>query len=217
MSENDEGGKIQKEITEELMPLLDNLRTKRADYELFKRAYKRFQSEFNQALKYGQRFARYSALPTDASPSLKDTVYALFSHVVLVESLGNSLLDMIVMLLVANGKDFHINRGKGIGHINKIGELHNVSLGRKVFFLKDNGITKLTKFVNTTLRNKVSHLEFELREDNIYVEGKPAYAIATKNSNRLVSAVIHTRNLLDNLAKSKGLLQNGFEGFTSET
>ena len=188
-----------------MSPLLDNLLSKKADYELFKKSYKHFRGEFNKALKYAQQLAQYAAYPSDVSPSLKDTVYALFSHVVLVESLGRSLLDMIVMLLVANGKNLHINKGRGIGHVNQIGELHDVSLGRKVFFLKNNRITKLTKFVNVDLRNKISHLSFELSKDNIDIDGKPAHGIATASSDKLVFAVLHTRSLLDKLAKSKGL------------
>ena len=199
------------------MPLLDNLRTKKADYELFKKSYKHFQREFNHALKYATLFANYSGLPPNVSPSLKDTVYALFSHVVLVESLGNHLLNMIVMLLVANGRDFHIHKGPRIEHLNRIEELDKIPLGRKVFFLKDNNIKELTRLVNTTLRNRISHLKFELKEDNIYIDRKPAYEIATTSSNRLVFAVRHTRNLLDTIAKSKGLLPNDFEGFVSET
>jgi len=205
MNEKFEKDQIRKQITKELTPLLDNLLSKKADYELFEKSYKHFKGEFNKALKYAKQFAEYSGHPPDISPSLKDTVYELFCHVVLVESLGRSLLDMIVMLLVANGKNLHINKGKGIGHVNKIGELHDVNLGRKVLFLKDNRITKLTKFVNADLRNKISHLDFEFREDNIYIDEKPAYEIATTGSGRLVCAVEHTRSLLDKLAKSKGL------------
>lgn len=215
MSESAEEEQIREKIANELMPLLDNLRTKRADYELFKRSFRRFQGDFNRTLEYAKLFAKYSGLPADASPSLKDTVYALFSHVVLVESLGNSMLDMIVMLLVANGKDFHIHKGPRIVHVNKIGELKKIPLGRKVSFLEDNDIKELAGLVNTTLRNKISHLKFKLREDNIYIEGKPAYEIATMSSNRLVNAVIHTRELLNALAKSKGLVPKDFEGFVS--
>jgi hypothetical protein len=216
MSEStEEKERIQEEITKELTPLLDNLRTKRADYELFKRSFRHFQGKFNRALKYAKQFGKHSGIPADASPSLKDTVYTLFSHVVLVESLGDSILDMIVMLLVANGRDYHIHKGPRIKHVNKIEELNKVFLGNKVSFLKDNDIKELTKLVNTELRNKISHLEFQLKEDNIYIEGKPAYEIATKSSNKLVNAVIHTKNLLDNLAKSKGLLPKDFEGFVS--
>ena len=180
MSESAEETQIRKEITNELMPLLDNLIYKRADYELFKRSFRHFQREFNHTLQYAQLFAKHSGLPADASPSLKDTVYELFSHVVLVESLGKCILDMLVMLLVANGRDFHIHKGRRIEHVNKIEELNKVFLGNKVFFLKDNGIKELTKLVNTELRNKISHLEFQLKEDNIYIKGKPAYEIATK-------------------------------------
>jgi len=205
MNEKLEKEHIQEQITEELRPLLDNLLSKKADYKLFKKSYKHFQREFNKALKYAKQFAQYTErYASDVPPSLKDTVYALFSHVVLVESLGRSLLDMIVILLVANGKNLHINKGRGTGHVNKIGELHNVSQGIKIFFLKDNGITKLTKFVNADLRNKISHLDFEFSEDNIYIDGKPSHRIATASSNRLVWAVLHTRSLLDKLAKSKG-------------
>jgi len=216
MSENvEEKERIQKEITKELMPLLDNLRTKKANYELFRRSYEHFKVKFNRALKYAKLFAKYSGLRADISPSLKDTVYALFSHVVLVESLGNSVLNMIVMLLVANSRDFHIYGGRRIKHVSKIEELDKIPLGDKVYFLRDNDIKELTRLVNTTLRNKISHLDFELKEDNIYIEGKPAYEIATISSDRLVEAVIHTRNLLDNLAENKGLLQNDFEGLVN--
>jgi hypothetical protein len=214
MSEIDEEKeRIQKKITNELTPLLDNLLTKKADYELFERAFRHFQVKFNKAIRYGRLFAKYATRKKGVPPSLKDTAYALFSHVVLVESLGNSILDMIVMLLVANGKEFHIHKRGNIVHVNKMGELENIPLGRKVSFLENNEIKEIAGLVNTTLRNKISHLKFKLKEDNIYIEGKPAYEIATTSSNKLVFAVIHTKSLLDNLAKNKGLLPKDYKTY----
>lgn len=84
-------------------------------------------------------------------------------------------MDMLVVLLVTNERDFHVERIHGlpqIVHAANFDDLEHVPLAAKMAFLERNGLKETSKFIDRLLRNDIAHLDFNIDE-----EGK----ISTKN------------------------------------
>lgn len=211
-------------ISKELQPFLDGIRTKHADYELFKKAYNYSQKRGRHAVPVlGALLRRGYVKPHN---QFIEDLIELFAYMGFVEILGNLIVNIIVMLFVANGRDFHIEcrgyRTPRIKHaisIEKDLEQEIIPLGTKLNFLRDNGITELTSVIDSRLRNDIAHMKFSVRfdrtentpvyelhrKDRIYIKGKLASEIASNSSQKLTHAYLTTWELIEQLAKAKGL------------
>ena len=197
---------IKERINKEMKPFLDGVRTKQADYKLFKRAYKDFLKKHSRALDIAR--VLIETLPKGVKPTKKfvEDLMELFTYMGLVESMGNSIVNIVVMLLVANGRDFHIEcryTTPRIKHAVTIKDLEDerVPLATKLNFLRDNGITELTSIIDSELRNKIAHLGFDVTKDRIYIKGKPAYEVASDSTQKLLFACVSTLILVSELKK----------------
>ena len=131
----------------------------------------------------------------------------LFTYMGLVESIGNTLVNIVVMVLVANGRDFHIEcryATPRIKHAISIKELEDerVPLTTKLNFLRDNGIKKLTAIIDSELRNEIAHLRFDFRKNRVVIKGKPASEIASAGTVRLIYGCMIT---LISIAEAVGI------------
>lgn len=98
------------------------------------------------------------------------TVVGLFRYLGLVESFGAQLVDLLVLLLVANGYDFHVEREHEVPriiHATSLKDLRNAFLGPKVRFLERCGLRATSKIVDVGLRNSIAHLDFEIKENGM--------------------------------------------------
>jgi len=96
------------------------------------------------------------------------TVIGLFRYLGLVESLGTQIVDLSLLLLVANGHDFHVEReheAPRIVHATSLSDLENSSLGVKIKFLERCNLKKSTKLIDKDLRNSIAHLNFKINDD----------------------------------------------------
>jgi hypothetical protein len=84
----------------------------------------------------------------------------------LVESLGVTLADMVLILLIANEKEVHIRR-PFTRHATRADELERLELVYKLDFIKSEGIGLFSKFINRGLRNDIAHLNFKIQEDGV--------------------------------------------------
>jgi hypothetical protein len=102
----------------------------------------------------------------------------LLVYLGLVESLGVTLVDMALMLLIESGKAVH-TRGPFPKHITSFEELQKerMNLENKLELLKEEKLNLFKKSVNPALRNMIAHLNFTI--DN---EGK----IKDKGNNEIV-------------------------------
>lgn len=197
--------KIDKKVKSELEPFLDSIRTKRANYELFKSAYKAFKKRHVRAFKV------LDVLIKDFGKSPRGEMNALFAYLGLVEGPGNCIVDIIVMLLVASGRDFHIESRYGtprIKHVASIEDLERerVPLTSKLNFLRDNGVTELSSIVDSKLRNRVAHLRFDVRKDTVFIKGKPAWELLMDNMLKLNRGLGAAYKALQQAAKEKGMI-----------
>jgi len=110
MTKNDEEDEIANKIQSELEPFLSGLRNadvKSREYKLFRAAYTDFRERHERTKEIRNYPMRGLFAKTHA---VKDSIQWMFSYLGLVESLGTALADILIMLLAANGIDFHIDR-----------------------------------------------------------------------------------------------------------
>ena len=114
----------------------------------------------------------------------------LFAYLGAVETLGNTIVDIVVMLVIANGRDFHIEGKYGtprVRHVEEISDLHGVALTAKLNFLRDNGIKTLPSMIDSNLRNDIAHLNFKFdpEKKDIFIRKKPARDVLAEGLRRL--------------------------------
>jgi len=170
VSEDEELKWIYEKVASEIEPFLDGIRTKQANYELFKKAY----LDFAQRIERGAKIILWL---DEECKKLKSVLFGAFFYLGIVESLGNTIIDLVVLLLIANGRDFHIecqHRTPRIKHAMTFKDLERerVSLTTKLNFLEDNDLKTLTSLVDTQFRNTIAHLKFDIKDDKIFIKGK---------------------------------------------
>ena len=206
----DELERVEKKIKSELDPFLDGIRTKKADFELFKQGYSDFTRRFSRAAElFG--FLTRDMEKTMESQAIEE-IYWLFVYLGIIESLGNTIVDMIVILLIANGRDFHIERTRTrklprMSHVTSMKDLEKerVSLGAKLGFLEDNNVKELSSIIDSDLRNRIAHLRFSFKEKRVYIKERPAVLVVWTALVKLTRALRVTSNLISQLAEAKGL------------
>ncbi|MGA3060321.1 MAG: hypothetical protein ABSD92_08125 [Candidatus Bathyarchaeia archaeon] len=84
----------------------------------------------------------------------------------LVESLGNTLTDMVLILFIANGKAVH-TRLPYVRHVKSFLELTQLDLDYKLNILKEENVSLISKILNLELRNIIADLKFSVDENGI--------------------------------------------------
>lgn len=204
---------LEQEITSELEPFITGMYTMGAEsrnFRLFKEAYAYFQNKYERKREILRHITRDAE--TIQVSGVKDKIYMLFVYLGAIESVANAMVDILVLLLVANGRDFHIEcrgyRTPRIRHVLSIKddlEKKWIPLGTKLSFLRENGIERFTSIVDSELRNAIAHLKFDIKEDEIFVKGQPAPAIFITSWIELNMALESAEKLLNQLAKDRGL------------
>jgi hypothetical protein len=98
------------------------------------------------------------------SPKTK-ALSKLFAYLGLVESLGVTLMDMSLILLIANGKEMHTRKDGGLMHVSTLKDVHKLNLNYKLGFLNENKLRFVGSLVNRQLRNDIAHLKFRIEEN----------------------------------------------------
>jgi hypothetical protein len=90
----------------------------------------------------------------------------MLSFVGLIESLGNKLADLLLILFIANGKAVH-TRLPYVRHVNSFFELKQLDLDYKLNLLKEEKVSVMSKILNLDLRNVIVDLNFSVDENGI--------------------------------------------------
>ncbi len=117
----------------------------------------------------GNKVSSISVFENNSKRPESSPIVKMFMYLGLVESLGVAFINLIMLLLITCGSDFHIEQHHHIPriiHAETIEDLQSTSIGlsSKVEFLKNNGLTRTSKLVNTDLRNKIAHLNLSENE-----------------------------------------------------
>lgn len=196
-------------IDSELQPFIDGIRMiPKKDLVTFKEAYKKFRVRYEDSWAVFE-FITKDMGKTAKKATVKEQIFELFSYLGFVESLGNCFVDILVMLLVANGRDFHIESRHAtprIRHVVAMDDLEKerIPLTTKLNFLKDSGILNFTSIVDSRLRNDIAHLKFTVVKDEIRIRGKPAKEIIDPCLKKLVMSITEVSEKLYDLAEDMG-------------
>lgn len=161
---------------------------------------------------------KMSALKTNLDAAQEvDDILQMFAYLGIVETVGNSMADIITILLVVNGIDFHIESAHGIPRVRhatsiKSLETEKVPLTAKLNFLKENGIPTLANLFNSKLRNDIAHSKFVIKDDKVYFKHrrglKPAQVIVPAASADLFNGIVKAYELLLRLATEENWVED---------
>jgi hypothetical protein len=130
-------------------------------------------------------------LSDDGLPPSHNIATSLFNYLGFVETVGNTTVDIIIMLVIANGIDFHIesqHETPRIRHVNHIFDLDDVPLRTKLNFLRENGIKTIPSIIDCNLRNDIAHLNFTFDPDTkeITLRGRPLKSVVEEGFKRFM-------------------------------
>ncbi|MDH5447960.1 MAG: hypothetical protein OEY24_06005 [Candidatus Bathyarchaeota archaeon] len=176
-SRNFEESPDYKEIKEEIDPLITGLIIMGGEnirFKQFKKSLTEWNIRYVKAIKtidvvqYMQKL-QISLMGKEKNEDNRRllTVIGLFRYLGLIESIGAQFVDLLVLLLVANGHEFHVEREHEVPrivHATTLRDLRNAFLGPKVRFLERCGLKKTSKLIDVDLRNSIAHLDFEIDE-----------------------------------------------------
>ena len=189
----------------ELNPLINRIKEMDETSEnsqLLRNAYFSFQEKFDKAMKI------YKAI--EKQPLISPNFYLLYIFLGAVESVGNIVVNVLILLVVANGNIF---KDKNKKKYTKMEDFENkkvyVSLGEKLDFLKRHKITVINSGIDTELRNSIAHLNFEVKENEIFIRGKPAVNEVFIGMTKLMDVILTVSASLNMLAIQKGWIHPG--------
>jgi hypothetical protein len=199
-------------LASEFDPFYDNIkgldRTGKA-FGIFKKSYLAYREKLKLSNRLLEICSKGLIERSQEPPNIsRITFLHPFYYLGFVESVGNTVTNMIVMILVSSGIDFHVVEGKWkVEHVTSIKELEkrNLSLTAKLNFLKENKIREFSSAVDSDLRNKIAHMNFQFEREEIYVRGKPVSSEVGKAWANLFWALIAMIDIIEKLAKDTGL------------
>jgi len=211
---------IERNVVSELTPFFEYIRSmdkKSKEFGLFDKALLDFYKKMERVMEI-MKFLILDAevLAEDLESkkireqAAKETIYLVFWYFGLLESVGNSLADFLVMLLVANGKDFHIeslHRTPRIRHATSVKDLEEerVPLTTKLNFMNENGLSQICSVIDTNFRNSIAHMKIDIEKGVIYVKignkRKPALRMAVIGSLNFLKVTAQINHLLRQLVK----------------
>jgi hypothetical protein len=198
---------FQKKIEYDLQPFLDKIiKSPKTDIDLVKDT---LEKSFvpNRKMHELMETIFHANAQIDENATITEQIHEMFTYLGLVESLVNYYVDILVMVKVAGGIDFHMESLKDTPRINHamcIEDLQNnyVSLKTKLNFLSGSG---LKLFVSTTdnarkLRNDIAHFKIRLENGKILLRNKPVHEIISINQRKIVNCINRTNWVLFLLA-----------------
>jgi hypothetical protein len=160
-----------KEILNRFFDNITKVETKRGflptRYEIFKQnrseLYERWveANRVSEILKDIKAKEILESLPPESASMNKMLVY-----LGLVESLGNALANMVLMLLIANGQEIH-TRSPPIRHVKCLDELEDLDMSNKMKHLDSEGLVVFKDILNQSIRNIVAHLKFTIDKQGV--------------------------------------------------
>jgi hypothetical protein len=194
--------RIKKEFYLQLKPLIDsviNTRRTSKNSMILKKNFSEISAKSSKIHQiYNYMAEQIDILEEELSAVPESSVryffFVGFLYLTAVEITGNFLADFVIAHLIASGHDFHIEctyRTPRIKHVVYLKELEEerVPLATKLNFIEDCGITIFRSIINTGLRNDIAHMNFEIKENMVYIRGKPAIDMVHSSILKIVAAL----------------------------
>jgi hypothetical protein len=150
-----------KSLVKSLTPLLETIRGSETAKAFLKSA-----GVFAFRNRFAASARRMRIFKEDARKSGTDEVTTLrkaFLYLALFETSVTNLIDLVIMLFVANGHDFYIYRHRK--YAKKIDDLDESFLSEKLDFLNHHDLKIFSQYVNRSLRNTIAHMDFDIEAD----------------------------------------------------
>jgi P2-related tail formation protein len=203
---------LRQQVCTELEPFLEKVRClgkNNERFKLFRKAFLEYKKRHDTAAKIFVPLLKVTSL---GEFDLSAESRLLFLYLGAIESIGNACVDILVLLLVASGKDFHVEcryTTPRVKHLSSINELkrERVSLGTKVNFLRDNGMERISSHIDSKLRNDIAHLNISIKENEIEIRGEPAHPKTFLALMRLEWTVSAVRSSLESLNHDIGIVK----------
>lgn len=203
-----EEDEITKKVTAELEPFFTRVKSmSESEISEFKKEVVNFINKSNSKIETYIKFVLDSAHPELLFNSVKEQIFLLYQYLSLVEGVGNCIADMLILLLVVNGKDFHIESAHPtkprIRHIYSLDDIESdyVSLRSKLNFLKYYGIRTFPSTINTSFRNDIAHLKFEVEGNKVKIYGEDVWKVTYPKIRILNTSVGMVRVLFKELTE----------------
>ena len=198
--------KMKKKIKNEIEPFINEILNMPDEENLaFREEYKTFLVNCFDSLTILNSFTierDIKSLPT----SIKEQVFLLYHYLGMVESIGNWITNILVMLLVANGKDFHIESisAPRIRHVYSLNDLEKayVPLKLKLEFLRYYGIKTFPSIIDSSLRNDIAHFNFKIQNDKVTLRGKEVWEVVFPSLRRIQEATTVIIEMFRNLQET---------------
>jgi hypothetical protein len=194
--------RIEREFTSQLKPLYDSvvkIDTTSQNFRVFNQNASGLIARIEKMKQIYSHMARHLEVrdgepATVAESSVGHFFDIAFFYLGIIEITGNFLADFVIVHLIATGHDFHIEcayRTPRIKHIIYLKELEEerVPLATKLNFIEDCGITIFKLIIDTRLRNDIAHMNFDIKDNIVYIRGKPAIDIINNSSLKLYTAL----------------------------
>jgi hypothetical protein len=85
----------------------------------------------------------------------------MLAYMGLIESLGVAMIDIVLMLMIKDGRYIH-TRAPYTRHIKRFKDLEHIDLAYKLDFLRSEGFELFDNLINLELRNTIAHLKFTI-------------------------------------------------------
>lgn len=132
-------------------------------YSFFARISDEFYERWQEAEEISEILRGLKSEVTYQSEKLK-SMSKMLAYLGLVESLGTTLTDMVLMMFIANGTEIH-TRGPFTKHVKTLEELRDIDLTCKLELLSEEGLKLFGSFLNREDRNLIAHLKFKIQDN----------------------------------------------------
>lgn len=139
---------------------------------------KQFLKSYAPALKgrFEKSGSRMKVFKEDAKTRGIDEVSTLrkaFVYLGLFESSVTNLVDLLLMIFIANHHDFYVYADRA--YARGLDDLDDASIGEKLSFLNHHGLQIFSQNLNKDLRNKVAHMDFDINSDGTISVGQQRF------------------------------------------
>lgn len=141
------------------------------EYQVFRKNCKEMWRKWKEAQKMS-RILRELKTGVEYPSNELESMANMLAHLGLVESLGVTMMDMMLLFLMADGRELH-TRGYPTKHVETFEELEKVwNLDYKLSFLNSSGLSIFKKrILDPKTRNIIAHLNFTIKKDSGEIRG----------------------------------------------
>jgi len=149
------------DLVKSLTPLIETIRgSEKAKDVLKSTGTGVFQNRFKQSARRMRIFKEDAKI---SGTSEITTLRKAFLYLALFETSVINLIDLVIMLFVANDHDFYVYRNRK--YAKKLDDLDDSSLSEKLDFLNHHKLQIFSQHINRKLRNVIAHMDFDIEAD----------------------------------------------------